>query len=65
MRKALDIFRKEPKGPVWIAAVQNAASARATIEEQCRKHPADYLIFNQDTETQTQVPYPPDRRPSN
>jgi hypothetical protein len=59
MKRPLDIFRKEPKGPVWIAAVENAASAKAAINELCREFPGEYVIFNQETGTQLQFPCPP------
>jgi hypothetical protein len=52
----LDVFRKEPKGLMWIAAVDSLESARAKIEEVRNTQQDEYIVFNQ--ETGKEVPLP-------
>jgi hypothetical protein len=52
----LDVFRKEPKGLMWIAAVDSLESAKAKIEEVRQSQQGEYLVFNQGTGKEVQLP---------
>jgi hypothetical protein len=51
----IDIFRKDAKGVVWIASVDNAESARTKIDDLSSAQPADYMAFDQEIESELQL----------
>jgi hypothetical protein len=56
VKTPLDVFRKEPEGLMWVAAVDSVESAKVKIEEVRKTHPGEYLVFNQETAKEVQLP---------
>jgi hypothetical protein len=55
VNRPIDIFRKDAKGVIWIASVENAESARTKIDDLCSAQPADYMAFDQEIESVLQL----------
>lgn len=51
MQPQLDIFKVSKDGtPVWVEAAETLDAAKARVKELLKVQPAEYVIFNQETQ---------------